>query len=43
MKNIEIINLLRRFIFLVLGAALNGFAIGLCNQSGWGADAITVF
>lgn len=43
MKSSHTINILRRFVFLVLGAALNGFAIGLCNQSGWGADAITVF
>lgn len=32
-----------RLVLLLGGAALNGFAIGLCNQSGWGADAITVF
>lgn len=43
MKSSHTMNILRRFVFLVLGAALNGFAIGLCNQSGWGADAITVF
>lgn len=43
MNYIHMKQLLRRVAFLVLGAAFNGFAIGLCHRSGWGADAITVF
>lgn len=34
---------LMRCLILMLGAFVTGFAIGICNRSGLGADSITVF